>query len=108
ISKGLVVEARRAAEKTVAMVVPWVEKGLPVVGLEPSSLLTLRDEYLYLLPGDRRVAGIAAAARTFEEYLDDLAGAAGGSGDELRACFTDEPRQVLLHGHCHQKSLVGT
>ena len=102
LSKGLLAEARRAAERTVDALWPAVVAGLPVVGLEPSSLLTLRDEYLYLLPGDERVAALAAAARTFEEFVADRA-AAGA----LRVTFDERPRRVLLHGHCHQKALVG-
>jgi Fe-S oxidoreductase len=101
LSKGLLAEARRAAGRAVAALTPAVEAGLPVVGLEPSSLLTLRDEYLYLLPGDARVVALAAAARTFEEFVAERA--AGG----LAVRFDNRPRRILLHGHCHQKALVG-
>ena len=103
ISKGLVDAARRAAARTVAALEWAVAAGLPVVGLEPSSLLTLRDEYLYLLPGDGRAEALAAAARTFEEFVDERA-AAGA----LPVRFAEGPRRLLLHGHCHQKALVGT
>lgn len=102
ISKGLLRGARRAAGRTVAALTPLVEAGLPVVGLEPSSLLTLRDEYLYLLPGDGRVEALAAAALTFEEYVDGLA-----ARGQLAVRFAGHGR-ALLHGHCHQKALVGT
>ncbi|HOU39941.1 MAG TPA: FAD-linked oxidase C-terminal domain-containing protein [Promineifilum sp.] len=103
ISKGLVGAARRAAARTVAALEWAVAAGLPVVGLEPSSLLTLRDEYLYLLPGDGRAAALAAAARTFEEFVAERA-AAGA----LPVRFAEGPWRMLLHGHCHQKALVGT
>lgn len=103
ISKGLVADARRAAGRTLSALAPLVERGFPIVGLEPSSLLTLRDEYLYLHPGDPRVAAVAGAALTFEEYVDQLA-----LSHDLSAHFTNESRHVLLHGHCHQKTLVGT
>ncbi len=102
LSKGLLPQARRAAERAVAALWPSVAAGLPVVGLEPSSLLTLRDEFLYLLPGDERVAALAAAARTFEEFVAERA-AAGA----LNVHFNERPRRILLHGHCHQKALVG-
>ncbi len=103
ISKGLVKEATAAAKKTIAQLAPYAERGLPIVGLEPSSLLMLRDEYLYLLKDDARVKQVAAQAVTFEEFIADLA-------DEgaLSLRFTDAPKQILLHGHCHQKALVGT
>ncbi len=103
LSKGLVAGARRAAGRTVTALSPWVERGLPVVGLEPSGLLTLRDEYLHLLPGDERARALADHALTFEEFVDGLA-----ERHDLRPFFADEPRRVLLHGHCHQKALVGT
>ncbi len=103
ISKGLVDKARKNARATVDKLAPFAAQGLPIVGLEPSSLLSLRDEYLYLLPGDEKAQQVAAQALTFEEFIAQLADA----GD-LNLTFTDEPRQILLHGHCHQKALVGT
>lgn len=103
ISKGLIAPAQRAAERAVAALMPFVERGLTVVGLEPSSVLTLRDEYFHLMPGDRRVGALAERALTFEEYIDGLAGRC-----DLRPFFEGSPRRVLLHGHCHQKALVGT
>jgi Fe-S oxidoreductase len=86
----------------VRALLPLAEAGLPLVGLEPSSLLTLRDEYLHLLPGNPRVAEVTRRALTFEEFVDGLA-----AETDLRSLFTGEPRRVLLHGHCHQKALVG-
>lgn len=103
LSKGLVREARRAAGRAVAALAPLAERGLPLVGLEPSSLLTLRDEALYLLPDDPRVRAVAERALTFEEFVAGLA-----AERDLRDRFTRECRRVLLHGHCHQKALVGT
>jgi len=103
ISKGLVEQARAAARHTVAQLAPFAEQGIPIVGLEPSCLLSLRDEYRYLLPHDSRVAAVAEQASLFEEFIDRLAEA----GD-LALSFTDAARRVLLHGHCHQKALVGT
>jgi FAD/FMN-containing dehydrogenase/Fe-S oxidoreductase len=102
-SKGLVAEARAAARDTVAKLAPFAAEGIPIVGLEPSCLLILRDEYFSLLPDDGRVAEIAAVSLTFEEFMADLA-----SRGELHVTFSQEPRQLLLHGHCHQKALVGT
>jgi FAD/FMN-containing dehydrogenase/Fe-S oxidoreductase len=103
ISKGLINQARGAARRMVDHLAPWVEAGLPVVGLEPSSLLTLRDEYFSLLPGDARVSQLAEKAFTFEEFVANLA-----QDGKLNVQFTDQARHILLHGHCHQKSLVGT
>jgi Fe-S oxidoreductase len=103
ISKGLFEEARLAALDTVNRLAPLAERGLPIIGLEPSCILTLRDEYHYLLPEDPRVDRIAELAFTVEEFLATLA----DRGD-LDLTFTSEARQLLLHGHCHEKALVGT
>jgi Fe-S oxidoreductase len=102
ISKGLVKEARAIARDTVDCLAEYAEQGIPIVGLEPSSLLSLRDEFLYLLPVDPLVRQVAENAFTFEEFIDKLA-----SEEQLRLTFTETPRKILLHGHCHQKSLVG-
>ena len=103
ISKGLVEQARAAAQETTDKLWPFAEAGIPIVGLEPSCLLSLRDEYLSLLPGDERVRIIARQALTFEEFIAGLA-----EKDELSLRFENTRRKLLLHGHCHQKSLVGT
>jgi FAD/FMN-containing dehydrogenase/Fe-S oxidoreductase len=103
ISKGMAKQARNAARRMVDHLAPWVEAGLPVVGLEPSSLLSLRDEYFSLLPAEPKVKLIADNAFTFEEFVANLA-----QEEKLDVRFTDEAKHILLHGHCHQKSLVGT
>jgi Fe-S oxidoreductase len=103
ISKGLVDKARNAAQHTVDCLAPFAEQGIPIVGLEPSCLLSVRDEYLYLLPDDPRVKTIAEHCYTFEEFIAKLA-----DEGELELDFREDVGHVLLHGHCHQKSLVGT
>jgi FAD/FMN-containing dehydrogenase/Fe-S oxidoreductase len=103
ISKGLVEKARRAARDTVDRLAPFAEQGIPIVGLEPSCLLTMRDEYYDLLPDDPRVKVVAEQCYTFEEFIAKLA-----DEGRLELEFANEARHILLHGHCHQKSLVGT
>jgi len=103
VSKGLVDHARELATDTVARLLPFAEQNIPIIGLEPSCILTLRDEYLYLLPNDERVQKVADCTITFEEFIADLA-----EKGELDLEFTQDSRELLLHGHCHQKSLVGT
>ena len=103
ISKGMVHAARAAAQNTVARLAPYAARGIPIVGLEPSCLLSLRDEYLYLLPGDQRAEQVARHAVLFEEFLARLA-----DEEQVQLTFTSSVRQVLLHGHCHQKALVGS
>ena len=103
VSKGLVEQARAAARSTVERLHPLVAQGMPVVGLEPSCILTLKDEYLSLLPGDARVQEVADAVYTFEEFV-----AAEAEAGRFSLPFRAEGGRVLLHGHCHQKALVGT
>ncbi|PIE80573.1 MAG: FAD-linked oxidase [Chloroflexi bacterium] len=103
ISKGLVAKAKAAARDIVMKLAPFAEQGLPIVGLEPSSILSLRDEFLYLLPADSPIKVVAQHTYTFEEFIDKLA-----DEGNLNLLFTEEPRSLLLHGHCHQKALVGT
>jgi FAD/FMN-containing dehydrogenase/Fe-S oxidoreductase len=103
ISKGLVEEARAAAAETIERLAPHAKAGTPIVGLEPSCVSALRDDYLYLLPNDPRVESVAAAVVSFEEHL------AGLAAEGLLALDVDRAsRRVLFHGHCHQKALLGT
>ena len=102
-SKGLVKGARKYAQGTVESLLPFAEKGLPIVGLEPSCILMLRDEYFSLLPDNSHVKTVADCIYTFEEYLAKLI-----DEDVLNLKFTEDARKLLLHGHCHQKAMVGT
>ncbi|MCB0323305.1 MAG: FAD-binding protein, partial [Bdellovibrionales bacterium] len=102
ISKGLLDQARAAAQETVEKLAPYAAQGLPIIGLEPSCLLTLRDEFFTLLPDDPRVRDIAACAVTFEEWITRLA-----EEQKLPAQLKTSGK-ALLHGHCHQKAAVGT
>jgi Fe-S oxidoreductase len=99
LSAGLVDEARHEMRATLAALRPFVEQGVPVVGLEPSCLLTMRDEFAALLPGAATDA-LADAALLLEEFLWREHGA-GRLSLSLRA---DAPSTVLVHGHCHQKA----
>jgi len=99
LSAGLVDEARREAQATLAALGPFVARGVPVVGLEPSCLLTMRDEFAALLPGDA-TATLAGQALLLEEFLW-REHAAGRLRLPLRS---DGTRPVLVHGHCHQKA----
>ena len=102
LSAGMIDRARSNAAANVDAVHPYVQQGARVVGLEPSCILTFRDEYLDLLQDDRRVSSIAGAAMLIEELVAE----AVADGAELRPA--QEPGRVLFHGHCHQKALVGT
>ncbi len=104
LSKGFVDRAQLRALQTVEALYPHAEAGTPIVGLEPSCILTLRDEFRDLLPGEPRAEAVAEAAMTFDEFVAQRAD--NGAFDEV--VWTSAIRPVLLHGHCHQKALIGT
>jgi len=100
-SAGLLDEARIEAQRTLEALAPFVARGVPVVGLEPSCLLTLRDEYQALLPGEQADA-LSNNAFLFEEFLFREHQAA-----RLSLKLKPLPqKQALMHGHCHQKAFA--
>jgi Fe-S oxidoreductase len=103
ISKGLLEEARQVIAYNLAQLAPYAERGIPIVGCEPSCILTFRDEAPDLFPDDERAALLARGSWTVEEFLSQLADAG-----ELELPWDGRARAALLHGHCHQKALVGT
>jgi FAD/FMN-containing dehydrogenase/Fe-S oxidoreductase len=103
ISKGLLDQAQAAARRSVAALAPAVQAGTPIIGLEPSCLLTFRDEYLDLLPGEPLPRQLAANALMIEEFL-----AGKAERGELALKWKAGQRRVLVHGHCYQKALTGT
>jgi FAD/FMN-containing dehydrogenase/Fe-S oxidoreductase len=102
ISKGFLRQARENARHNIEVLAPYAEKGWPIVGLEPSCILTLRDDYLDLVD-DPRAQLVADHSFMLEEFLVDLA-----DKGELDLEFTSSKKQILVHGHCQQKALVGT
>jgi len=78
---------------------PHVERGVPVIGLEPSCLLTLRDEFKAMLPS-KETEGLSGRALLFEEFL-----AREQEAGRLALKLKPLPeKRALLHGHCHQKA----
>ena len=98
LSVGLVEEARREARRFLDAAKSF--GGAPVVGLEPSCLLTLRDEFLALLPGEETRA-LAARAKLFDEFVSEES-AAGRFSLPMRAVAA----KAVLHTHCHQKAFA--
>jgi FAD/FMN-containing dehydrogenase/Fe-S oxidoreductase len=98
LSAGLVDQARAELDRVVATYAPLAARGVPIVGLEPSCLLTLRDELLSLR-SDETAKSIGAHALLFEEFLVREAEAG-----RLRLPLGSMPVTALVHGHCHQKS----
>ena len=102
ISAGMLGRAVRLAEANIRALSEHVRAGRPIVGVEPSCLLTLCDEYPSLVSGDlkQQARELAAASQLIEEFLSEQ-----HTADALR--FRPTPAKALVHGHCHQKALVG-
>jgi Fe-S oxidoreductase len=99
LATGMVEQAKIEARRTVKALLPWAKAKVPIVGLEPSCLLTLRDEYGSLIPGEE-TAVVASQALMLEELImrEHKAGTLDWS---LQA----PARNILVHGHCHQKAM---
>ncbi|MDO9061314.1 MAG: FAD-binding oxidoreductase, partial [Bradyrhizobium sp.] len=98
LSAGLVDNARVELDRLVATYAPFAARGVPIVGLEPSCLLTLRDELLSLR-SDVSAKAVSAHALLFEEFLVREAEAG-----RLSLPLGPVAAKAVLHGHCHQKS----
>jgi FAD/FMN-containing dehydrogenase/Fe-S oxidoreductase len=92
LAAGMVAQAKVEARRTLDALRPYAARGVPIIGLEPSCLLSFRDEYNVLVEGGESVA---RNAFLFEEFLAREPGT-------LR--FKELGKEVLLHGHCHQKA----
>ena len=101
LASGMVDKAKEEARRMLVALKPFVEKNIPIIGLEPSCLLTLRDEFLSMLPGAETTA-LAARAMLFEEFL-----VAEKKAGRLNLPLQALPQpDLLLHGHCHQKAFA--
>jgi Fe-S oxidoreductase len=98
LSIGRVDQARLEAERTIAALAPFVERGVPILGLEPSCLFTFRDEIPAMIASEsaKRIAGHALL---FEEFL-----ARDAAVGRLALPLAPVGGRALLHGHCHQKA----
>ncbi len=100
LAAGMVERARAEALRLGRALAPFAERGIPVIGLEPACLYSLRDEHLALDPGGPRAA-LAAHALLFEEFL-----AREAAAGRWTLPFKRLPAAVKLHGHCHQKAFA--
>lgn len=104
LAQGLVKQAREEALRVINSLLPWIEQGYPVVGLEPSCLLAIRDDYRALGLGDA-ADKISRQSWLLEEFL-----ARELRTGKLKLNFTADPLDgkgapLLVHGHCHQKAV---
>ncbi|PWL31689.1 FAD-binding and (Fe-S)-binding domain-containing protein [uncultured Roseivirga sp.] len=103
LSKGLLDEAKELAEANVKLFADLVSEEVPLVGIEPSAILTFRDEFISLTRGElqENARNLATHAFTIEEFLAREI----DRGHIKTEQFTEEPKLIKVHGHCHQKSL---
>ncbi|GHE23133.1 FAD-binding and (Fe-S)-binding domain-containing protein [Sphingobacterium griseoflavum] len=102
LSKGFVKKAKEIAERNVALLQPLVSADTPLLGIEPSAIVTFRDEYLDLVDADKKVAAheLARHALMIDEFLVREMEA----GHIRTEQFSDDIRKIKLHGHCYQKA----
>lgn len=103
LSKGLLEQARKLAQKNVRTFYPYISADTPLIGVEPSAILSFRDEYPDLLRGEEKDHARSIARNTFmiEEFLSAELDA--GNIDPMR--FESRNHLIKLHGHCQQKAL---
>ncbi|MGA7276858.1 MAG: FAD-linked oxidase C-terminal domain-containing protein, partial [Desulfocapsaceae bacterium] len=94
LTVGKINEARREAQRLLDTFFPYTSRGVPIIGLEPSCLLCLRDEIPGLIPGEK-AESVADRALLFEEFW---------VSEKLSLELKPPARKVLVHGHCHQKA----
>lgn len=95
ISKGFLRHAKEQASALLKTLMPYVQKGIPIVGLEPSCILTLVDDFTGLL--GPKADSLAKACVTFDAFV----------AAHMPLPLKPYPHKILVHGHCHQKALVG-
>ncbi len=100
LAAGMVDKAKASLDELVNHLAPYAEKGIPIIGLEPSCLFTLKDEALVMGFGERAVT-VSKHAQLLEEFL-----ASEAKAGNLQLSLKAATRPVLFHGHCHQKSFA--
>ena len=103
LSKGLIEEAQRLAKQNVKIFSAWINKDVPLIGIEPSAILTFRDEYPRLV--DRKDTETTKRLAQHCFIIDEFIANEIRKGNITSEQFTDAERQIKLQGHCHQKAL---
>ena len=104
ISKGFLKEAKQVCNENIAIFKEVVSDDTPLIGIEPSAILTFRDEYIRLADDTTSAEEIAKNAFTIEEFLNHE----HLKGNIDTSLFTSESKTLKIHGHCHQKALSST
>ena len=105
LSKGMLIEAKKIAEKNIEILAPIISSNEPFIGIEPSAILTFRDEIPDLVSPEMRELAkqIAENCLLVDEFLSQQI----KFKKIVKSDFTQEGKKIILHGHCHQKSIAG-
>lgn len=101
LSKGFLEEAKKLANENISIFQVLIDDETPLIGLEPSAILSFRDEYLRLANDQKAAEELSRNVFLIEEFLAEEM----KNGNIQKSQFTTEPQQVKIHGHCHQKAL---
>lgn len=106
LSKGLVRKAKKIANENVSLLAGVISKETPLIGIEPSGILTFRDEYPELVDEELKKSchKLSENAMMFDEFIMKEA----EKGNISKLHFTTDSKRIKLHGHCHQKALAST
>lgn len=104
ISKGFLKEAKKVCDQNIEIFKDKISDKTPLIGIEPSAILTFRDEYIRLATDKKSAENIAKNAFTFEEFLSNE----HQKNNFDTALFSSEEKEIKIHGHCHQKALSST
>jgi FAD/FMN-containing dehydrogenase/Fe-S oxidoreductase len=103
LSKGLIRKAKTIAEKNISLLAPLITADAPLIGIEPSAILTFRDEYIDLAGDEQLETARQLSKNVF--LIDDFIAREIDKGNIRSDQFTKESRSIRLHGHCQQKAL---
>lgn len=103
VTKGFLDEFKIIANKNIAVFKGLISADIPLIGIEPTSILTFRDEYLRIADDKESAIKISKHCWTIEEFIHQEAEKGNIKPDQ----FTSESKEIKIHGHCHQKSLIG-
>ena len=104
LSKGLLRKAKKIANTNVTLLKDVITEDTPLLGIEPSGILTFRDEYTELVDKSLKEASIKLAANCF--MIDEFIAKEFEKGNISKELFSKESKNIRLHGHCHQKALA--
>ncbi|QXP78874.1 MULTISPECIES: FAD-binding and (Fe-S)-binding domain-containing protein [Winogradskyella] len=102
LSKGLVKDAKKMANKNISHFKDLISENTPLIGIEPSAILTFKDEYLKLADDKEAAKSIAKHTFIIEEFIQQEITLGHITSDQ----FTKEAKTIKFHGHCHQKALA--